>query len=160
NRVALEGDVADQSPTAHGTRMAMFIGAAANGWGMVGIWPYARIVSVRANLAGRDAFTPAGFNFGIRQCDVDAPRYGTKVVLLALSSEGSLTSDEATALNGTINTARAHGLSVVVAAGNNDGRPPGIPANIAGALSVGATETGTGDLCAFSASGAQLLAPG
>jgi hypothetical protein len=160
DRLALEGAISDQSPTAHGTRMAMFIGAPANGWGMVGIWPYARIVSVRANVAGADAFTPAGYNFGLKQCDKDATFYGIKVAVLPLSSETALTPDENEALNGTISAARAHGLNVVVAAGNNDGRAPGTPANLPGALSIGASSTGTGALCAFSSVGALLTAPG
>jgi hypothetical protein len=160
DRISLEGPVSDESPTLHGTRMAMFIGAPSNGFGMVGIWPAARIVSIRANVTGQDAFTPAGYNFGLKQCDKDATFYGIKVAVLALSSETLLTADENEALNGTVAAARAHGLSVVVAAGNNDGRPPGTPANIPGAFSVGAASTASGDLCSFSASGALLVAPG
>ena len=117
-------------------------------------------MSIRANIAGQDAFTPAGYNFGLKQCDKDATFYGIKVAVLALSSETQLTPDESEALNGTVAAARAHGLNVVVAAGNNSGRPPGTPANIPGAFSVGAASTGTGDLCPFSASGALMVAPG
>jgi len=159
-RVALDGPVSDQSPTLHGTRMAMFIGAPSNGFGMVGIWPAARIVSVRANVAGQDAFTLPGYNFGLKQCDKDAAHYGSKVGLLTMSSEVSLTPEAHEELSGTVAAARAHGLNVVVAAGNNDRRPPGAPANLAGALSVGAASTGSGELCGFSASGALLVAPG
>jgi hypothetical protein len=160
DRIALEGDPSDLGQTGHGTRMAMYIGAPANGWGMVGVWPAARIVSVRANVLGQDSFTPAGYNFGLKQCDKDANHYGIKVALLALSSESQLTPDETEALNGTVAAARSHGLNVVVAAGNNDGRPPGVPASIPGAFSVAASNTGTGDRCPFSATGASLLAPG
>jgi hypothetical protein len=160
DRIALQGDPADHGATPHGTTMAMFIGAPANGWGMVGIWPSARIVSVRSNIDGQDAFTPAGYNFGLKQCDKDASFYGSKVALLALSSETQLTPEESEAITGTIAAARSHGLNVIVSAGNNDGRAPGVPASIAGALSVGAANALAGTLCPFSATGATLLAPG
>ena len=98
DRISLEGPVSDDSPTFHGTTMAMYIGAPSNGFGMVGIWPAARIVSIRANVAGQDSFTPAGYNFGLKQCDKDETFYGIKVAVLALSSETQLTADETEAL--------------------------------------------------------------
>src|SRR5689334_19058205 len=55
--VANDLDVDDESPTRHGTAMSMFIGAPRNGYGMVGAWPAARIVSVRANADAGDGFT-------------------------------------------------------------------------------------------------------
>lgn len=160
DRISLEGPVSDESPTSHSTRMAMYIGAPSNGFGMVGIWPAARIVSIRANIAGQDAFTPAGFNFGLKQCDKDATFYGIKVAVLTMSAETALTADETEAIGGTVAAARAHGLNVVIAAGDNSGRGPGVPANFPGAFSIAAANSGSGGLCPLSATGALLVAPG
>jgi membrane-anchored mycosin MYCP len=154
------GAVVDTSPSLHGTQMAMFIGAPSNGYGMVGLWPSARIVSVRANVPGQDAFIAAGYVYGLRQCQKDAEQYATKVVLLAFSSQSQLSPEESDALATEVTTARSHGISVVAAAGNTAGAPVGTPANVSGALSIGATSTGTGNLCDFSATGALLFAPG
>jgi hypothetical protein len=160
DRISLEGPIFDTSPTSHSTRMAMYIGAPSNGFGMVGIWPAARIVSIRANIAGQDAFTPAGFNFGLKQCDKDATFYGIKVAVLTMSAETPLTADETEAIGGTVAAARAHGLNVVIAAGDNSGRGPGVPANFPGAFSIAAASSSSGGLCPFSATGALLVAPG
>ena len=60
-RISLDGGSGDDVlPSKHGTQMAMVMGAPANGWGMVGIWPYLKIVSVRATPAGQEGFEFAG----------------------------------------------------------------------------------------------------
>jgi hypothetical protein len=60
-RISLDGGSGDDVlPSKHGTQMAMVMGAPANGWGMVGIWPYLKIVSVRATPAGQEGFVFAG----------------------------------------------------------------------------------------------------
>ena len=41
-RLSVSGPASDESPTLHGTQMAMYIGAPLNGFGMVGMWPHAR----------------------------------------------------------------------------------------------------------------------
>lgn len=160
DRLKVTGEATDQSPTKHGTQMAMFIGAAANGYGMVGIWPAARIVSVRANVPDQDVFTPAGYINGVKLCNDVALLYGIKIIALPFSSELALSSSEAQALTEEVEGARQTGISVVGAAGNNYGRPVGAPANINGVLPVGASDSSSGGLCTFSATGALLLAPG
>ena len=159
-RFSVSGDVTDQSPTFHGTQMSAFIGAPSNGFGMVGLWPSARILSVRANEAGQDAFTAVNFIKGIQRCSEAATAFDVKVVLMAYSSSLALTAEEAEVLYDEIKGARASGISFVAAAGNHAGGPVGSPANVPGVLSVGATNTATGDRCGFSATGALLLAPG
>lgn len=156
--MALSGSSSDQSPTRHGTLMAMFMGADRNGWGMVGLWPAVRIVSVRASLDGSDTFTAAGFINGVKRCEAVASTYDVKVIELALSSTDSLTDSEAAALGDAIAQARSGGVTVVAAAGNTGGSL-GTPANFPGVLSVGAADP-SGALCSFSASGATLLAAG
>ena len=71
--------------------MSMFIGAASNGFGMVGIWPSARILSVRANQAGQDTFTAVNFIKGVQRCSDAAVEFGVKVVLMPYSSSVALT---------------------------------------------------------------------
>lgn len=159
DRLALVGPADDMSPSLHGTSMAMFMAAARNGYGMVGLWPAARIVSVRASAAGEDAFTTAGFINGVKRCDAIASAYGIRVIELALSSSSPLAAEDADALTDAIARARADGILVVAAAGNTNGGPLGVPASLPGVLSVGAVGSG-GTLCSFSSIGAHLLAPG
>ena len=60
----------------------------ASGWSA--IWPAARILSVRANVPGQDAFTAAGYINGVKRCDDAARLYGIKIVVLPFSSEFAL----------------------------------------------------------------------
>jgi hypothetical protein len=159
DRSALSGPIDDTSPTLHGTSMAMFMAAPHDDYGMVGLWPAARIVSVRASAGSEDAFTTAGFINGVKRCDAMSTAYGIRVIELALSSSDPLGTDEAAALADAIAHARVDGIAVVTAAGNANGGPLGVPANLPGVLSVGAADA-SGQLCAFSAVGAALLAPG
>ncbi|MBE2317788.1 S8/S53 family peptidase [Solirubrobacter sp. CPCC 204708] len=153
-------DGTDQSPTLHGTQMAMLASAAPNGYGMVGLWPSARIVSVQANFPGQDAFVVTAYVRGIDVCTRAAETHGVRVIVVPIASESPLTEGEQQQLHEVVAAARAQGLSVVVAAGNLDGRPVGTPANAPGAFSVGASDAASGSLCASSATGALLLAPG
>lgn len=159
DRLALTGPADDMSPSLHGTSMAMFMAAGHNGYGMIGLWPAARIVSVRASAGSEDAFTTAGFINGVKRCDAIASAYGIRVIELALSSTSPLAADDADALTDAIARARADGIVVVAAAGNTNGGALGVPASLPGVLSVGALGSG-GALCSFSAVGAHLLAPG
>jgi hypothetical protein len=158
-RLALDGDSEDESPTMHGTLMSMFIAAPRNGHGMVGAWPAARIVSVRASTPDADSFTTAAYVNGIKRCHAIADFYDIKVIELALAASTPVGGEEATALEDAVQSARADGLSVVAAAGNSSGGAVGSPANVPGVLSVGASDA-SGSLCALSAAGATLRAPG
>ncbi len=159
-RLSLDGDARDRSPSLHGTGIAAFMAAARNGYGMVGLWPRARIVSVRVNSTGEDAFTPARITEGLRLCLRSADAFGIKVAVLPFSSEWPLSATEGAELTDVVASVRAAGINVVAAAGNAAGGPVGAPANIAGVVSVGAIDTATGGLCGFSSAGAQVLAPG
>jgi hypothetical protein len=158
-RLALEGEVTDRSPTLHGTQVAAFIGAARNGYGMVGLWPSARIVSVQANVAHEDRFRAADYVRGIKLCKDAATAYGIKVILLALASPFDVSEEAQIEFGDAVSSARASGISVIAAAGNTAGGTVGTPASLPGILSVGAADA-TGARCGFSASGAAILAPG
>jgi hypothetical protein len=158
-RLALEGEVTDRSPTLHGTQMAMFIGAARNQYGMVGLWPSARIVSVQANVANEDRFRAADYVRGIKLCKDGATAYGIKVILLALASPFDVSEEARLEFDDAVSSARASGMSVIAAAGNTAGAGVGTPASLPGVLSVGAADA-AGTRCDFSATGAAILAPG
>jgi len=159
-RISLWDDtVDDMSPTKHGTHLATMMAAPANGWGMVGIWPGARVVSIRANVLGADAFTVASYFQGMRRCRGVAAHYGIKTILLALGSDEPLTDAERSMLEDEVVTATRADLVVVTAAGNTSGGPVTAPANLDGVFSVGGAAA-DGTRCAISAVGAHLHAPG
>jgi hypothetical protein len=158
-RLALEGEVTDRSPTLHGTQIAAFIGASRNQYGMVGLWPTARIVSVQANVANEDRFRAADYVRGIKLCKDAAVAYGIKVIVLALASPFDVSEEAQIEFDDAVSSARASGISVIAAAGNTAGGGVGTPASLPGILSVGAADA-TGTRCGFSASGAAILAPG
>ena len=68
-RTAIDGGSGwDEGKTKHGTKMAMVMGGAVNGWGTVGAWPALRIVSVRALPVGMESFPFEQYERGIRRC--------------------------------------------------------------------------------------------
>lgn len=159
-RISLWDDtVDDMSPTKHGTHLATMMAAPANGWGMVGIWPGARVVSIRASVLGADAFTVASYFQGMRRCRGVAAHYGIKTILLALGSDEPLTDAERSMLEDEVVTATRADLVVIAAAGNTAGGPVTAPANLDGVFSVGGAAS-DGTRCAISAVGAHLHAPG
>lgn len=153
-------DGADQSPSLHGTRLAMLISAGNNDFGMVGLWPAAKVVSIQANLPGQETAIPDAYSTGIDDCVTNALPHQIKVILVTFASEAPLSAPERSLLNDTVLRARENGINVVVAGGNFDGRPAGAPANTPGVLSVGSADAVTGALCASSAVGTRLSAPG
>src|SRR3954469_6385688 len=75
-RIALDGGPGTAANTTweggHGTRMA-FVGAApANGWGAVGFWPGARIISIRAMPAESTGFRFNSYSQAIDLCNKQA----------------------------------------------------------------------------------------
>jgi hypothetical protein len=134
----------------HGTTVASVIAAPANGWGTVGVWPSAQIVSVRI-FAQAGAPATASWAAGIVAC-LHAPA-PVRVINLSLDAGQGVASraleQDAVAI------ARSHGVSVVVAAGNTPG-PPTDPADLAGVVAV-AGEDSQGALCPSSASAAGII---
>jgi Subtilase family len=144
----------------HGTRMA-FVGAApVNGWGAVGFWPGARIVSIRAMPIGQAAFPFNNYQRAIELCTKDAAALDIVAVNLSLDCGCVPTPEEQSDLDTRVAQAHANDISVVAAAGNNGG-VVGSPANEPGVVAVAAgNETKT--LCSFSNRGVgiDLVAPG
>ncbi len=132
-------DVGDGSPDKHGTRMASVIAAPANGWGMVGAWPAAKIVSSRGV-----GDTTGGITTGILRCLEERPSYNTKVIEIAAGYPG-VRPGQSRPLQGRVDQAKAAGMNVVAAAGN-DGGELDAPANFPGVFAVSAINK-NGYLC-------------
>lgn len=144
----------------HGTRMA-FVGAAPiNGWGAVGFWPGARIISIRAMPAGETSFPFDNYSRAIELCSKQARPYRIVAVNLALGCECQPTGDEIARLENQVLRAHSNGESVVAAAGNGGG-PVGSPGRQDGILAVAAGGA-SANLCAFSNHGPEVAvtAPG
>jgi hypothetical protein len=131
--------------TEHGTRLAATIAAPRNDWGIVGIWPAAKIVSVKASEDG--LFNSAAVLRGITMCRQWALANNRQLAVVNLSL-GSPAVDTAYAVRWSEYTARVNkdGGSVVAAAGNTPGAGTDWPAAAEGTVAVGA---GTADATGF-----------
>jgi hypothetical protein len=133
------GDGSDGDPDAHhGTYLAMNIAAPANGWGMVGIAPQTRILSIRAIESGAHTFQSQSYTNGLDACLDAKVNDGINVdtALLALGQANSDTSLDGQAVQSKIDQLRIRGISVVAAAGN-DGGGVQWPARYSAAFAVG-----------------------
>jgi hypothetical protein len=164
DRTAIDGGSgSDVSPEEHGTVLAMMAAAPRDGWGMVGTAPTAtRIVSVRILQPGQTTFPFSSYAAGITVCLELRQGYEVKSIDLSLGNSETPSSSEYNNLANTIERAEDYGVAVVAAAGNDDGGSLDYPAAYPTVLSVGASDTVNGALCAFSnhGEGLRMLAPG
>jgi len=140
----------------HGTYLVMNIAAPANGWGMVGIAPQTRILSIRAIDNGAHSFLSNAYAAGISRC-LEAKlnkAVNVETVLLALGRADTDTTGSGLAVQNEIATARANGIAVV-AAGGDDGGAVQWPARYDFAFAVGASD-GKGGFCSSSSRGPEL----
>lgn len=162
-RTAIDGGTGDDvSPNMHGTVLAMMAGAPSNEWGMIGTAPGSiQIVSIRILQPGQTTFPFSAYATGINLCLQLRKRYDIKVINLSLGNPEVPSGQAYETVKNAIEKARGYSLSVVAAAGNDDGGSVEYPAAYPGVISVGATDTQNGALCAFSnRGGLRLLAPG
>ncbi|MDQ8047016.1 MAG: S8/S53 family peptidase [Patulibacter sp.] len=135
----------------HGTTMASVIAAPRNGWGTVGVFPQARIVSIRVTIDDATYITPAAVRAGARACRVWAlnqePVASIGSVVMAESNYDQRPSDsdawEASAkaiddVNGVF----------VAAVGNSEEATVLPPVSAQGVLSIAAGDD-QGSLCSF-----------
>ena len=152
-----EGSPGDVSADEHGTLMAMFAAAPANGWGMIGAAPSAvRIISVRVAQPGETGEGLGYFPAGITECLRYQQTYNIKVISLSLGSSSLESSPQAT-LNEQITVAHDYGIDVVAAAGNDSGSLQN-PADDSTVLSVGAMNSAH-ELCGSQASARDYSRP-
>jgi len=152
-------------PDGHGTYMAMIAAAPANGWGMVGFAPSSvRVYNLKALAAGQTTFGFGEYAAAISRCQALSSSMPITVVNLSLGSDSQPTGSELETLENYIQSASAHGLSVIAAAGNEDGAVQA-PASVPGVMGVGAADAShasLGALCPFTnrGTGLNVLAPG
>ena len=163
-RTAIDGGSGeDVSPTMHGTVLAMMAAAPVNGWGMVGTAPGAiRIVSVRILEPGKTTFPFSSYAAGINECLQRQEADDIRVINLSLGTAETPSGTAYEQVANALERAKDYGVAVVAAAGNDDGGPVEYPAAYPGVLSVGASDTQTGNFCSFSnrGEGLALIAPG
>jgi hypothetical protein len=150
---ALSPRLSGGHPDGHGTYLAMIAAAPANGWGMVGIAPTSvRIYNLKALAAGQTTFGFAEYAAAISRCQALSSSMPITVVNLSLGSGSQPTGSELATLENYIESANAHSLSVVAAAGN-EGAAVQAPASLPGVLGVGASDASPASLgaqCPFS----------
>lgn len=160
-RIAIDGgtpDDIDHVPgdprSGHGSFVAGTIASQIDGRGSAGIWPAAKIISVRA-FSRRDAgATASDYRVGLYECT--QPRRGVRVINISLGGN-SASAYELSKLDDRIITAHTDFNINVVASAGNDGNPSqiGYPARFATAFAVGATDP-SDTFCGFSNRGAGL----
>lgn len=153
-RLAVDGGSGEPQGTTdghlHGTQMAAQIVAPQNGWGIVGVWPQGRLISVRATIGTSVGYNSGAYITGAKTCMNWALDNNVKLGVINLSL-GSASGGEAEGLRVQDLTVQAHarGINVVASGGNNAGQPTPYPARGDGVLSVGAGSTPPGSWCSY-----------
>jgi serine protease len=158
-------DDAATSPNSvfHGTHVAGTIaGQTFNKTGMVGVAPMARIMPLRVlgvngRGSGNDILQAIAFAAGLTNNSGTVPTRRADVINMSLGGSGACPQPYREA----IAAARAQGVIVVAAAGNEDGAPVGTPANCPGAIAVSAMSY-SGQIATYSNVGPEVMvtAPG
>ena len=144
-------DVGGSGLEKHGTLVAGVIASQLDGRDSVGIWPQARIVSVRV-FAGSGGGTTTSAT--VAALDLCRER-GAKVINLSMSGLDQATGEELAWLEDNLVVMRkTRDITVVAGSGNNGGQV-GYPARFSAVLGVGASDA-AGTLCSFSNRGAGL----
>jgi hypothetical protein len=144
----------------HGTRMAFVGSAPVNGWGAVGFWPGARIVSIRAMPRDGGVFPFQTYADAIFQCATWRTTFHVVAINLSMACSCEPTDYERQILEDRVTRAHANDISVIAAAGNTAGAV-GSPAREAGVIAVAGGDP-RGELCSFSSrgTGVDLVGPG
>lgn len=127
----------------HGTQMASVIAAPRNGYGTVGVFPQARIVSVRVTL-GKDVFiTPADMDSGVRLCRAWALERGVSMSVVVMAESGYDSRPvEIDRWQVAAAVAAGAGGIFVAAAGNAEGANLVAPVAATDVIAVGAGDDG------------------
>lgn len=165
-RLALDGGSGTaQGSTAqhlHGTQMATVIGAPRNGVGTIGVYPQARIVSIRVTAGNEVYMTPGAVQAGAAKCASWAIRDGARVAAVAVaeSNYSARAGDLEYWQQAAASAGRAQ--ATFIAAAGNDASSRVVPLGVPGVVAVTAGDS-TGAACEFVADVPQpggLRAPG
>jgi subtilisin family serine protease len=146
---------AENRYSGHGTFVASTIASRVDGVGSAGIWPAAKIVSVRAFRTLEGRATSADYRQAIFECLQDDR--DVSVITLSLGSSSYIDSADLARLEDRILTARRDTNVNVVASAGNDGNTTEVnyPARFASVFAVGAVDSADA-FCSFSNRGAGL----
>jgi Subtilase family len=146
--------VDDNNSGQHGTLLAGAIAGNVNNYGSVGMWPMAKIHSVRVT-DDNGQVSMRRIALGINRCI----ELGASVIEIAQA--GASIAGLENELTSAISAAKAADILVVAGSGNNYGGPVQYPAVLDGVIGVGASDS-EGGWCAISArgQGIDLAAPG
>lgn len=130
------GDDGTQYPK-HGTYVAGVIASQIDGSGSSGIWPRARIVSVRVFAGPSSGTTAADYVQGIDRCEREA---NVRAINLSIAGLKATTSELSELENAIRNARTLFGINVVAAAGNQALPAVAYPAQFPSVLAIGAIE--------------------
>lgn len=158
-RIALDGGNPDdiyhvdgRPLSGHGSFVAGAIASQVDGIGSAGIWPAAKIISVRVFHQANQAATPGGYRVAIAECE--RPIRHVKVITISLQAAETSVEDLDALADRIVTAHDSYNIDVVAAAGNNATRL-GYPARVGATIAVGATDV-SGAFCAWSGRGAEL----
>lgn len=163
-RLALDGGTGLAQGTTwehqHGTQMASIIAAPRNGYGTVGVFPQARIVSIRVTDKTQDEvyITPGAVVQGVRACTrwASAEKLRVASIVMAESNYDQRTVDIDSWEDASVAASGANAL-FTAAAGNDSGANLVAPIAVEGILSVSAGDE-QGRACSFVGPAAQPTA--
>jgi len=130
------GDDGTQYPK-HGTYVAGVVASQIDGTGSSGIWPRARIISVRVFPGPSSGTTAADYIRGIIRCEREPD---VKAINLSIAGLKATTSELSELENAIQNARTLFGINVVAAAGNQALPAVAYPAQFPSVLAVGAIE--------------------
>ncbi len=166
-RLALDGGTGlpqgDAFEHRHGTDMASVIAAPRNGVGTVGVFPQARIVSVRVTAGAETYITPRAIGLGVHACTRWAVLQQEVRIAAVVMAESFYDQRELDVSSWETATAwaQAAGALFVAAVGNDQNAQAVAPVAAGDALAVGAGDA-AGALCSFAQYqvGVGFLGPG
>jgi subtilisin family serine protease len=165
-RIAIDGGSPDDvyhvpgdPSSGHGTFVASTIASQVDGYGSAGIWPQAKIVSVRVFKRAGEGATAAAYRSGLSECLKPTRRVST--ITISLSAADATAEDLARLRDRLVEAVDDRDVSVVASVGNEGRDSVNFPAAEPVAFAVAASDA-TGALCAFSnrGTGTDIAAPG
>jgi hypothetical protein len=159
-RIAIDGGTPDdvyhqpEDPlSGHGSFVASTIASQVDGFGSAGIWPQAKIISVRVFRSAGVGATTVAYRNAMAECM--KPYRNVRTITLSLSAADADAEARARVTDRIDEATRSRGISVVASVGNDGAASVNFPARVSSAFAVGATDD-AGAFCGFSNRGVGL----